>query len=314
VLDKYSHPDTWLLECLSRVIDFYERDSSTTHAYLGSLADALNDQTDIDSRFLPHDIQLNILQDARNLARAEIVRKTLITPAADQTAHQDLRELVDRRVDNPLSQPSDDVHDSTEQFGFSGMSRAELAANLFDKPHASPSESEAWSAAWEGKTRSQYMFDETVKKLSDGKLETTLARFLIRQIPIATDALQRLDNTDFSLMVPKGFARVFMECHLNVAMGNFGTSVILCGVILERALQHILILDETLATCIKAAKRKGLLVAHNAYRADQIQLVRNQVVHGDIDFGRVTHDQAWNLVESTRGLIAELYKSELKPE
>jgi hypothetical protein len=322
-----THPDLYLVDGLRRFIDLFERDPSAACAFIESASDFMFDeQSDLDGEFVPLDQQLAVLKQASADAKSEILRKTLISLSSESDSHRDLSELIAKRSAVKPDETSQKLktEDLTVKYGFSGKSKAELdelwsqiwQSRQTDKQPMALSLEQyyAWSAAYEGKTYYEFKRTEILEKLSERKLEASVARLLVSHILAAVDAIQKLDNADFSLMVPAQFRRPFMETHMNVSLGNYATAIILCGAVIERSLQDLIPSAEFGAKLIKEAEAEGILKDVRPGWAFDISRLRNEVIHGKRSFDSITPDEAWGTVVKTRKLVHGMYKERLESD
>jgi hypothetical protein len=313
-LGKTTAHENSLARLLRRMIDLYERDAAVTGSAINVMAVAnVSEQGDIDHQFVPLQEQLALLRTASRDSIEAINRKTLIRIEPSGDTHIDLKEKIGKGPSPPPSWEATnaDGPDLTEIYGFSGKTDEELNAIVLERPGSFDLKKlEALCAAYRGKSHLQYKSDETREKYCEVRLETTLARFLVGQIEPTTEVLQKLDDTDFEKLLPTNLVAPFRQCHLNVALGNNGTAIILCGVILERALKDLLPSTGMLKELIAEAEVCGLLKGKNLRAAKKIQGDRNSAVHC-VDFSSFSSDAVWELIGITRHLVAELYEGRL---
>lgn len=265
-----------LEDLLHIFLDLYEKDSIQLDTMLEVDPDSwLADGKD----YVPLEEQIEIMQRSSELSRSEIERKTLIETKSDSPRHQQLRELIEKRKenDNWLGRFKPDRF-------------TERLADL------------------EGLPVDQFLTKEIHDELAKDKIDMQLLRFFADRLDSLVDAIEKLDETDFSLLVPEFLVAPFRELHVNAVLGNYGTALILCGALLEKALQDILLSDEQLNSLIAQAKTKGFIRNHNLKFADRIRDDRNGVVHGSIPFGAISSDYAWDTITWTRKLISSLYQ------
>ncbi len=275
-----------MCKSLHLLLDLYERDPSVPHTLLSNDLNPFGAFDDDLGRVRLAE-QLELLKQTSKNARDEILRKTLIETHGGSIRHAVIQEYLER----PDKVPSlyDDPENTKSGFAFM-------------------LEIEAEEAAEQGISYAQYKASGVREKLSEKKIEVELLRFFADRIEHIAEAIEKLDDTDFSSLIPDQLVAPFRECHINVVLGNYGTASILCGAILERALQDLLQSRSMLNELINEAKKNGLLSGHNIRYAGQIQARRNAVVHGEQAFNSITYRWVWELLDLTRKLVSELYQ------
>ena len=273
---------------LGQFIDLYERRPE-------ALRIALDQTSPFEDDCVPLAEQLTLLAGATRSAQEEIRRKTLIeTNLYPSSRHSQLKQELQELI-NPPGRPNAQM----------------LNLLLNDPPRVEGRMRRDQELEMRGLTELEWEQQGVRDLLAAQKLSTELLWFFAARIDEVTDAIEKLDDTDFTKLIPDRLRQPFRECHINFVLGNLGTSSILCGAIVERALQDLLPSDELLQKLIVEAKKSGLLNGHNRLLADFIHQWRNDVVHGRRDFSSITSDDAWELVTKTRTLVVDLYRERL---
>jgi len=275
-------PFPTLADMLHTFLDLYEKDRVGVSVALESSPDY----------WLPEGMeyvslrdQLKLILEASRRSQMEIRRKTLIETNSSFPRQRQLRELID---------------DPSKLKYYVGSTKPLEIARIF--------------AEEQGVSVEQFIADDIREELAKEKVDVELLRFFADRLGSLVDAIEKLDETDFSLLVPEFLVAPFRELHVNAVLGNYGTALILCGALLEKALQDILLSDEQLNLLITQAKTKGFIRNHNLKFADRIRDDRNGVVHGSIPFGAISSDYAWDTITWTRKLISSLYQQRKNQE
>ena len=242
-------------------------------------------------------------------ALAEGVRilrnKTLIDSLADNRGIDDLVE--------DLGEQGFDDNAWTKQ---SNISR-NIIYNALNKAHKTLSFDEECALQKRLEMLDERCRTSQLAELRKVEISVVMAGWFASHLDTAACAVEQLDRTEFDQLIPVSLARPFKELHVNAVMGNFGTAIILCGALLERALQDLLPSDRGgLGTLIEEGKKSGLLRDHYIRQAYSIAERRNELVHnkGELDFDTIPPDTMWSLIDSTRSLIRDLYGSRLDQE
>jgi hypothetical protein len=269
---------------LHLLLDLYERDPSVPHTLLSNDLNPFGAFDDDLGRVALTE-QLELLKHASKSTREEILKKTLIDARGSS-----IRQAV---VEDYLSRP-------------------EKGLLLYEDPESTKSWSgvlddfEAELATEQGMTYAEYKASGVREKLSEKKIEAELLRFFADRIEQIADVIERLDDTDFSKLVPERLVSSFRECHINFALGNYCAVCILAGSILERALKDLLYISNDLKALIKTAHEKDLLDDFHEQVATRVRRERNDAVHGD--FGFITVERAAHSLLDVRSLVRKLYR------
>jgi hypothetical protein len=270
-------------------LDLYERDPTAPHNLLSLDLDPLGLLED-DLARVPLAEQFELLKKASKSTREEILRKTLIETQVGDTQHAVIQEYLERPEKIPP------LYEDPEQ-------KKQWGGSIYNF--------ESEQATERGMSYAQYKASCVRQKLSEKKTEAELLRFFADRIEQIADSIDILDDTDFSKLIPECLIIPFRECHINFALGNYGTVCVLSGSILERALKDLLNVQGCLESLIDEASKDGLLNDIHMQYASAIRKERNKVVHGERDFASVTANRAFECLWRTRSLVRELYRDRL---
>jgi hypothetical protein len=265
-----------LSELLRTFLDLYEKDRVGVCV---ALEDSSESWLPEGMEYVPLREQLALILESTRRSQSEIKRKTLIETGGSFPRQRQLRELID---------------DPSKLKSFLGSAKPQEIARIY--------------AEEQGVSVEQFIADDIKEELGRKKLDVELLRFFADRLDQIADAIERLDNTDFSKLVPKCLISPFRECHINFALGNYGTVCVLSGSILERALKDLLNIPGDLKSLIKVASEKDLLTDIQTLYATHVRRERNKVVHGKGDFASVTDNRAFDSLWRTRSLVSGLYR------
>ena len=254
--------------------------------------------------------QYNLLLRSHRQAREEVLAKTLIQTSSLELRHEVLRERLDNfQLDSTSYESTEDRYKPLPDVS---PDPEELQKFMTDPPKVGSFDT-LMSIA-HGISVQEYVARRTGEELSAKKLDSELLRFFADRIDQITSAVEQLDSTEFNRLIPDRLITLFRELHINAVLGNYGTTCILCGTLLEQALQDLLPSASALNDLIKEAKVDGLLVDRNRRYADRIRDDRNYAAHGKVEFDAISSEHAWETVSWTRELVSALYQSRLQRE
>lgn len=293
-------------DLLHLFLDLYDKSPQTLEFLLtqpnpfGLLTD-LNDD-------ISHRDQYQMLLDAHRKTTNEILAKTLIQTTADAFMHCNLRDVLTNQGINP-----------------NGIVGLEAAYEALPQITIGPDLMELWDGTMESaislmaaahgmsvlEFATKLRADHFREQLSAKKLDSELLRFFADRIDQISDAIEKLDGTEFDRVIPEPLHVPFRELHINFVLGNYGTTLILCGALLERALQDLLQSGSLLNDLIRDAKKAGIVAGHNNRFADHIRDERNAAAHGKVRFSDIPSKRAWETIIFTRTIVSALYKDKL---
>ena len=247
-------------------LDLYDRDCTALSAFLEEplwLLDDLNSRVSARS-------QLELLLQGYKEAREEIRAKILLEASAFQSRHRLLRDEVSEL-------PSPGGHTQYEP-----LPELELAADDLSTLNKHEKYTGAYINTFyalianeHGLTVAQYKEKILEKinreKLAEKRIDSEILRFFADRLDGIINSVEQLDGTRFDLLIPEKLHAPFREMHMNATLGNFGFACILCGTLLERALQDLLPSKGLLNQLIKEAKEEGLLQGTYRSYADRIR-------------------------------------------
>jgi hypothetical protein len=308
-----------LSDLLHLFIDEYLRDRDC-------LKNNLESPEDFDPTILPLSDQLSVMETSAKKTKQKLKQKTLISRSKQ---HKDesfarLREKIkhskttERSLLNKLEKaPINFVFDEKKFFTSSAAKRLVKVSQETGSFPFDELQSERWKAYWHDYEEYATRYGFTPQELEAGKLArdqsredigAEILRFIADRIDEISSILDALEDRNFHQMIPEALEGAFRECHINYALGNYGTACILCGVVLEMALKDLIPSTKMLNDLIDEAKRDGLLEGENARRAGRIQRTRNLRAHGGCDFSATSGVEVSKILSDTRTLIFELYK------
>ena len=305
-----------LASLLHQFIDLFERDPS---ALAGALSEYGTFYTLVedDESVVPLDEQIAILDATSQVAADEILTKTLVETSSSVKHHAVLMAKLEEKGRHQEGEP-DEYGDLIEMLSELKSHDSRFAVMHGFPPDWSMKDVKTVLAEREGLSYEEYRArerrSEVLNTLASTKLRSQLLRYFANRIDTITEVVEGLDDTDFSRCVPQSLVPPFRELHVNAVLGNYGTVAILCGAVLEKALQDLLPSNGALKEVIEEAKRDGLLVDHSTRFAYRIASYRNDIVHGRLNFDALNSDEAWELVSITRNLIKGLYQSRLEED
>jgi len=259
--------------------------------------------------------QYNLLLRAHRRAREEVLAKTLIQTSSLELRHEVLRERLDEfQLDSTSYESTEEKYRPLPEVAPLRQDVEEEFVQEFVKSPGTPGRLEELLAKAYGISVEEYVARRAGEELSAKKLDSEILRFFADRIDQITSAIEMLDATEFNRLIPDRLITPFRELHINAVLGNFGTTYILCGTLLEQTLQDLLPSGKLLNDLIAEAKADGLLADKYRRYADRIRDDRNNAAHGKVNFDSINAKDAWQTIEWTRKLIYHLYHGRLHKE